>query len=310
MKKCPFCKRILNSGSGHIYYCKNKSINDNKEIKFLYIKENFIFVNEDFIIKNYVTENKSLPDIKKEYNIDYKSILFLLDYFNIKKRTSSDSAKNISFVKYKKTCLKKYGVDNVSKLTDIKKLKKGTFIKNYGVDNIFKDENFKNWIKENNFAWNNLTNEQNLERIKKQTISIKNYWMNLTDEQKNNLTISRYINGSKIESKISEALNLLSIPYTTQYPLKGKLFDFRISNTNILIEVNGDYWHCNPNIYKKDDIINYPGIGKIIVNKIWEKDKVKKNKAENLGFIVIYIWESEIYNCNDISELIFQKLFN
>ena len=35
----------------------------------------------------------------------------------------------------------------------------------------------------------------------------------------------------------------------TQFPLGNFFFDARIQNTNVLIEVNGDYWHCNPKVY-------------------------------------------------------------
>lgn len=92
----------------------------------------------------------------------------------------------------------------------------------------------------------------------------------LTDEQKNRLY--DYNGTSKLETNISEVLNDLSISYTTQYPLKGKLFDFRISNTNILIEVNGDYWHCNPKKYCMDDIVKFPGETKK-VSDVWKKDE-------------------------------------
>lgn len=298
---CPFCDCVVGN-SPHIYFCKQKITSDKREIKFLYITKNFPKLSDkDKIVEIY--KSKSLPDIKKEFDIDFKSFIFLLEFFEIKKRNISESSKLISGEKYRKTCIDKYGVDNVSKSKLIKSKKKDTFTKNYGVDNIFKDINFKKWILENNFAWNNLTKEQNEKRCKKQTESIKKYWENITDEQRHK--VFNY-GVSSLESKISEVLNFLLIPYTTQFTLKGKIFDFRISNTNILIEVNGDYWHCNPSKYKVDEVVSFPN-GCKKVSDIWKKDEEKKLKAENAGYKVVYIWEEEIKKV-DIYNLVISKL--
>jgi len=294
MKKfCPFCETIVGN-SPHIYFCKKKSTNDKSEIKFLYIKRNFPNLCDKMFLEE-VYIKKSLPDIKKEFGIDFKSFIFLLDFFKVKKRSISESSKLISIEKYKKTCEEKYGVDNVSKSKIIKDKKKLTFSKNYGVDNIFKDEKFKKWILENNFAWNNLTKIQNEERCRKQKDSIIKYWENITDEQRNKLF--NYKGTSSLESKVSEILNLLSVSYTTQFPISGKIFDFKINNTNILIEVNGDYWHCNPIKYKINERVKFPG-GLKKVEDIWKKDSDKKNKAEKQGYKVIYIWEDDIKKGN------------
>lgn len=300
---CPFCEKVVNS-SPHIYYCSQKTTEEKSEIKFLFLKKNFPDLSEKCVIEK-VYETKSLPDIKKSFDIDFKSFIFLLDYFGIKKRNISESYKLISKTKYRKTCQDRYGVDNVSKSELIKNRKKETFLKNYGVDNIFKDDSFKRWILDNNFAWNNLSDEGNAERVKKQTESIKKYWNNLTDEQK--AKIHTHNGTSSLESKISEALNYMSISYSTQFPLRGKVFDFLLRDSKILIEVNGDYWHCNPSIYKQDDLVSHPS-GKIKALQIWKKDEDKRLKAESEGYKVIYIWEKEIKESEDIYKLIQEKI--
>jgi very-short-patch-repair endonuclease len=305
MRLCPFCDRVVGNDP-HIYSCKNKKTDDRIEIKFQFIKKNFPEISEkNTLYRIYLEESKSLVDIKTLYGIDFKSTIFLLDYFNIPKRSISESALKISRHKYKKTCLEKHGVDNVSKKEEFKIKKKNTFLENYGVDNIFKDTNFKKWILENNFAWKNLSKEENESRVKKQTESMKKYWQHLTDEQKNKLF--SYGGTSNLETMISNSLNDLSIGYTTQFLLKGKLFDFRINNTNILLEINGDYWHCNPEKYDINETIKFPGrISK--VSDIWKKDDIKREMAESNGYKVIYIWESEIKNTDNIIQLILSKL--
>ena len=65
-------------------------------------------------------------------------------------------------------------------------------------------------------------------------------------------------------------------------------YDFTYNHK--IIEFNGDYWHCNPQIYNKDFINK-------TINKyaweIWEKDERKINVAKKHGYDVLVVWESE-----------------
>ena len=85
-------------------------------------------------------------------------------------------------------------------------------------------------------------------------------------------------------------------------------YDIKISNSNIIIEVNGDFWHGNPLFYKEDDIINHP-FQPVVAKSLWIKDEKKKTIAENKGFKVIYIWENEIKENNrDILTFLINRL--
>lgn len=57
-----------------------------------------------------------------------------------------------------------------------------------------------------------------------------------------------------------EVIPEFTIGYLNENDMKKhwKFYDFRIVGHNILIEVNGDYWHANPQIYKPDDIVYRP----------------------------------------------------
>ena len=59
-----------------------------------------------------------------------------------------------------------------------------------------------------------------------------------------------------------------------------------------IIEINGDYWHANPKIYDKKFINSVKNMTAI---EIWEYDNNKKICAENHGYEILYIWESD-YN--------------
>ena len=72
-------------------------------------------------------------------------------------------------------------------------------------------------------------------------------------------------------------------------------YDFIIHGKRILIEVDGDYWHANPN-YKPERPLTEQQKKNILNDK--EKDKF----AEEHNFKLIRIWESEIKN-GDFSKI-------
>jgi len=101
---------------------------------------------------------------------------------------------------------------------------------------------------------------------------------------------------SSIELRIKCLLDFINIEYTSQFKLdssKGSVYFFDIKISNILIEVNGDFWHGNPNKYKKDDILKFPK-KEVICSSIWLKDKIKKRDAIKKRYNVVYLWESFI----------------
>lgn len=292
-RKCPYCEQELNGGSRHIFYCGEKLYpnKSKEEIKKEFIEFNFPNISNKKNLKlEYHKNLKSLPDLKKEFGIDFKSVIFLLDYYNIPKRNISQSAKKISYKKYVKTCRDKYGVDNVSQLQSIKNKKSETFTEHYGVDNVRKSDEFKSWLKNymkntygigslpdingnaDSWGWNKLSLEDKQERLKKLHSNFE----------------------SGIEKEIQGILSDLNIPYSTQFFIANRSFDIKIGKSKKIIEVNGDYWHANPEIYKKGDIICNKHLGNITAEEIWKKDLQKKELAESKGYKVLYIWENDI----------------
>ena len=73
------------------------------------------------------------------------------------------------------------------------------------------------------------------------------------------------LKNTKPEILMKNIFEELKISYEHQYLIQFKnknqkmfrhLYDFRIKNTNILIEVDGDYWHSLPHIQHRDLICN------------------------------------------------------
>jgi hypothetical protein len=57
---------------------------------------------------------------------------------------------------------------------------------------------------------------------------------------------------SKAEDELIEKLNSINIEVIPNFKIKSKTFDLYIPTLKLLIEYNGDYWHCNPNKYNSD----------------------------------------------------------
>jgi len=65
-----------------------------------------------------------------------------------------------------------------------------------------------------------------------------------------------------------------------------------IDNKHI-IEVYGDYWHCNPAMFDRNQ---YHSQLKLTAKEKWQKDLVRKTDLESLGYTVTVVWENKISN--------------
>jgi hypothetical protein len=107
---------------------------------------------------------------------------------------------------------------------------------------------------------------------------------------------------SKTEKKIIKELKDKGYSVVHSYVIKRKVYDMYIPELNMLIEFNGDYWHCNPKKYAAD----YFNIKRNMTAKeIWDKDTKKEKLAIKSGFNFLTIWESD-YRKN--KKIIFKKI--
>ena len=90
-------------------------------------------------------------------------------------------------------------------------------------------------------------------------------------------------------------LDSIGIQYVSQKIIKenGKIYFFDICIKDIMIEINGDFWHANPYKYKSSDLLKFPKKD-VLVSDIWKKDLNKKNCAIKNKYNVVYLWESYI----------------
>jgi len=109
-------------------------------------------------------------------------------------------------------------------------------------------------------------------------------------------------NRSRAEDEIIKILIDNGINCEPNFLLNGKIFDIFIPTLNLLIEYNGDYWHCNPNKYLSDYFNHKKNK---TAKEIWEYDLNKLYLAKNNGYNCLVIWESDYKkNKNIILKLI------
>lgn len=320
MRTCYICNNLIShSDNNHVYRCSKLTGNvmSKPEIKFQQIQHEVgVEIREDEIVRLYVDSGWSLPDFKNKYGLAYSQTKFLLDYFGIAQRTLRDANRSTSRrKKYEETCKTRYGVTNVSKLDTIKSKKADAFRERYGVDNVWKSESFKssNRIRMINLYgvgslpnrygnmqkfWDSKDVEFKKTHMKPANTGYKKWYDELTPDERVEYNKRRSLHlcilgASSIELEVASALVECDIAHETQKWISRRSYDFRLLGTNIIIEVNGDYWHANPSIYNGDDTIKYPD-RIITAAERWLEDEEKTKVAESHGYKVITVWESEI----------------
>lgn len=98
---------------------------------------------------------------------------------------------------------------------------------------------------------------------------------------------------SKTEKRIIKDLREKGYTVSHSFVLERKIYDIYIPDLNMLIEYNGDYWHCNPKKYKAD----YFNIKvNMTAKEIWARDAAKEKLALKYGYNFLTIWESDYRN--------------
>lgn len=84
-----------------------------------------------------------------------------------------------------------------------------------------------------------------------------------------------------------------NIPFESQKRMYDKfIVDFYLYESNIVLEVYGDYWHANPIKYGEEE--NKIKMNKHQIKQIG-KDKARKNYLEKCGHKFVIAWENDIY---------------
>lgn len=288
---------------------------------------------EHKIIKLYLSGVGS-PTISKLLNISKHEVLKILNLNNLidKKDDSKydgfifDGKKWVSYY-ICDTCSEKIEVSASEKYYLHRNLKKKktckpcSLKKQTGEGNPFFGKTHTNDSKEQisksrkNKAKGNKNAMASLKNRKKVSKKLKEYWsngkMDETREKLSNIMKTRHINGelnsynrSKAEDEIINKLKEIGIPCEPSFRLEGKIFDIYVPSKNLLIEYNGDYWHCNPVKYEADYFNKKKNM---YAKEIWEYDKNKLYLAEKNNYNCVTIWEHDYKKTPEIINNIIKK---
>lgn len=96
---------------------------------------------------------------------------------------------------------------------------------------------------------------------------------------------------SKKEKEIIKEIKNLGHNVKHSLRIETKICDIYIPKLNLIIEYNGDYWHCNPKKYKED---YYHQVKKKTAKELWEYDKNKIDLILKNGYNLEVVWESDL----------------
>lgn len=175
------------------------------------------------------------------------------------------------------------------------------FQKVYGKDDgkIAYEKRLERYIK----TWNSHTDEEKcaINKTRGRTYSelVKKFGKKKADEIISKRMPLNCIS-SKLEKEIVSELKKVFPIVESQLRIKndlGKSYYYDCVIDGVIIEVNGDYWHANPNFYKSDECVRG-----MTAKEIWHNDLLKKQTAEKSGYMVFYVWEND-YLHNKIETL-------
>lgn len=138
-----------------------------------------------------------------------------------------------------------------------------------------------------------------------------NFGTKVTGERLENMrliTAKRIANGefphtnTSIQIKINNLSNKLNMGFKEEIQFKYYVLDFYDKDTNLAIEIMGDYWHSNPLKYPE-----YKDLHDIQKNGV-RRDKSKRTYLKKFHNIdILYLWEYDINNNLRLCEELLKK---
>ena len=107
---------------------------------------------------------------------------------------------------------------------------------------------------------------------------------------------------SRLEKNVIEYLQN-SHECVHSYRIKNRVFDIFVPDLNLLVEVNGDYWHLNPAMYCPDFFDRHRCI---YAQDIWIRDGLKAKLASESGYNFVTLWQRDL--CQDFEGAIINAI--
>lgn len=104
-------------------------------------------------------------------------------------------------------------------------------------------------------------------------------------------TNSKLLNSrtSKLENKIATIISPLGFEQNKR--IHKYTVDFINDKEKLIIEIYGDYWHCNPTLYKAD----YINVSiDMTAQEKWDYDFQRINNIQSFGYTCLIFWEQDL----------------
>ncbi len=111
----------------------------------------------------------------------------------------------------------------------------------------------------------------------------------------------KFSSSSKPEMIIFNILKELKYDVKKTYRINHYICDIFIIELNLIIEYNGDYWHCNPKRFDSNYLHPHK---KKLAKEIWGDDNIRIDNLKNYGYNLEVIWESDFDEQNTIQNII------
>jgi very-short-patch-repair endonuclease len=122
------------------------------------------------------------------------------------------------------------------------------------------------------------------------------YGKEIADRRRLENSLSMSKNNEVLLTEKRSSLEEKLLPYLPNYKNNVQIsyynVDFFNKQTNHIIEVYGDYWHCNPIKYADDFMHHHFKMTAIERRKL---DENRKKHLESLGYTVTVVWESDLF---------------
>jgi len=140
--------------------------------------------------------------------------------------------------------------------------------------------------------WNSLTPEQQKLQITKANNAAVAKLKAMTTEQKtaHYVKVMKGCMGfvSKGQQELLDSVKHLG--FIGNYQISEMNVDLCNPELKIVIEYNGDVYHCNPKHWNEDE---YSNLIKMTAGEKWKKDATRYEMLNKMGYQVIVVWESD-----------------
>ncbi|MFW6172291.1 MAG: hypothetical protein ACOC5T_00905 [Elusimicrobiota bacterium] len=267
---CKICKKKFKSKVGlfkhiAIWYGKEKKSNVIKHMPVLAYRAKYLDENcfsKDYLEREYTAKKKTTVQISKELEVYKRNLLSLMHYYGIKLRNRSEATKN----QIKRDGLWNKGLTKWDHASIMKYAKQR--------------------IGKNNPFYTAPGYELRKQKFLKVASRGRQKACNARQPKTTELRMMKILDHYKISYVRNFALKYIKEGFKHWF-----LYDFLIDD-NILIELNGDYWHANPKFYSPDDIVNVKGFK--YAKEIWKWDNDKINLAKIKEYKCFVLWENEM----------------